>query len=218
MTTLPTTILDENALEQLILQVRGIVGARVVLDNHGRIEEIHAIGSPERSAKQTVRDIESMLLVRGKIRVDHRKISLVQIPETRIRVTTERVRLAKITSDNDDPEPLITVELAFGEQRGIGASRVQPSIGQATELTTGLATLNAIQELTKAGGQLELVHLQRQPFGAFDVCLAHVTHTHEDTVDTMLGISVIRGDVLAAAARAVLDAVNRRLPYLLTGQ
>ena len=36
-------------------------------------------------------------------------------------------------------------------------------------------------------------------------------------LETLLGVSVVRRDTLASPARAVLDAVNRRLPSLMGG-
>jgi hypothetical protein len=44
-----------------------------------------------------------------------------------------------------------------------------------------------------------------------------VTRTETDITESMLGVSIVRKDPLMAVVRAVLDAVNRRLPYL-TGQ
>src|SRR5690242_18490706 len=76
--------LDTTAVEALIGQVRGVIAVRVVRDAQDQIDEIHVVGSPGRSAKQMVRDVESILYVRGGLRVDHRKISLVQIAETAI--------------------------------------------------------------------------------------------------------------------------------------
>ncbi|HMO58204.1 MAG TPA: hypothetical protein PKA05_14410 [Roseiflexaceae bacterium] len=217
MTATPNSTIDASALERLVMQVRGVVGARIVLDNHGRIDEVHAIGSPDRSAKQTVRDIESILYVRGNVRIDHRKISLVQIPESRIRAASERVRLISVANQSGEHGDQIRVELSFSDQQGTGVASAPGDTSESLELAIGNATLMAIRELTNANGDLELMHLQRQPFGPTDVCLAHITYTEDNTVDSMLGISIVRNDLPAAAARAVLDAVNRRLPYLLVG-
>jgi hypothetical protein len=64
-------------------------------------------------------------------------------------------------------------------------------------------------------GQLHVENLQRQSFGALEVYLAHLTLTIDDSIETLLGVSVVRDDELSAVARAALDALNRRLQRLL---
>src|SRR6266498_4299350 len=88
--------IDVAKVEELLSQVRGVMAVRVVLEEHGQIDELHIVGSPGRSAKQMVRDIESLLFVRGGVRVDHRKISLVQIAESAIQPAQVRVQLLNI--------------------------------------------------------------------------------------------------------------------------
>src|SRR6266540_1298722 len=64
--------IDVAKIEELLSQVRGVMAVRVVLEEQGQIDELHIVGSPGRSAKQMVRDIESLLYVRGGVRVDQR--------------------------------------------------------------------------------------------------------------------------------------------------
>ena len=90
-------VIDVAKIEELLSQVRGVMAVRVVLEEQGQIDELHIVGSPGRSAKQMVRDIESLLFVRGGVRVDHRKISLVQIAELAIQPAQVRVRLLDIS-------------------------------------------------------------------------------------------------------------------------
>src|SRR4026209_28476 len=86
-------VVGEAMIEDLVRKVRGVLAVRVVQNDQKQIDEIHAVGSPDRSAKQMVRDIESILFVRGGIRIDHRKISLVQIADTGMPGTMVRVQL-----------------------------------------------------------------------------------------------------------------------------
>src|SRR6476661_6527134 len=95
-------VLDVAKIEELLGQVRGVLAVRVVTDEQGQIDELHVVGSPGRSAKQMVRDVESLLYVRGGVRIDHRKISLVQIAESAIQPAQVRVRLLEITRTTGD--------------------------------------------------------------------------------------------------------------------
>ena len=89
---------DVAKIEELVGQVRGVMAVRVVQDEQGQIDELHIVGSPSRSAKQMVRDVESLLYVRGGVRLDHRKISLVQVAETSIQPAAVRVQMLNILS------------------------------------------------------------------------------------------------------------------------
>ena len=64
--------------ERLLRSLAGVVSVRVVAKPGGAVEEIHMLTNEEVSAKQTVRNVESALLARFDLQVDHRKISVAQ--------------------------------------------------------------------------------------------------------------------------------------------
>jgi hypothetical protein len=203
-------------IEELLSQVRGVLAVRVVLEDQGQIDELHIVGSPERSAKQMVRDVESLLYVRGGVRVDHRKISLVQIAESAIQPAQVRVRLLDISLASGE-QAATTVVLGMDEQRVQGVGRSRPDRDDQPEQLAGYATIHALDQLIGARGQFRLENLERQPFGQLEVFLTHLSLATDDGIETLLGISVVRDDDPAAVVRAILDAVNRRLQRLLGG-
>lgn len=205
--------INEGAIEQLVSQVRGVLAARVVRDGNGQIAEIHVVGSPDRSPKAMVRDIESILFVRGGLRISYRKISLVQVEETSIKPERVRVQLLGLTGGTDE-KPTMIVTLGLLEKRVRGVGGVRPGHNNRPEFLVGFATIHALDQLVGSHGRLRLENVQRQAFGQIEVYIAHVSLIVDDRVETLLGISMA-GDDLAAAARAVLDAVNRRLLRLL---
>ena len=64
--------------EELLGSLRGVMSTRVVARPDGFIEEIHILTTEEVSPKQTVRNVESALLARYDVTLDHRKISVAQ--------------------------------------------------------------------------------------------------------------------------------------------
>ncbi|MFO7170689.1 MAG: hypothetical protein DIU80_021885 [Chloroflexota bacterium] len=205
---------DGAAIEQLVRQVRGVQAVRVVHDSQGQIDELHVVGTPERSAKAIVRDIESILLVRGGIRINHRKVSLVQIPENPALAGGARLQLLDVVQVEGDGQPGVGVLLGNGDQQLRGSAA--PLGGDETqEQLVGRATLDALAQLVGARGRFQLERIERRHFGEVEICLAHVSLLAEDALETLLGVSIVRGDTLRAPARAVLDAVNRRLPSLV---
>jgi hypothetical protein len=198
----------------LIAQVRGVSAVRVVQDDHDQIEEIHIIGSAERSAKQMVRDAESILYVRTGLRIDHRKISLVQIANTPSAVVLPPVQL--ITIVELAQAATVTVTLAVGERQFQGSSRVNATADVRREYVAGDATMQALDHVIAPHNRLRLENVQRYTFGPLEICLAHLAHSSAAERAPLLGSSIVYDDDLAAAAQAVLNAVNQCSPCLLS--
>jgi hypothetical protein len=205
----PTTAI----LEESIAHVRGVLGVRVVQNDHEQIEEIHIIGSPERSAKQMVRDVESLLYVRNGLRIDHRKISLVQIATPKS-TALPHVQLLNIV--HLAPESTVTVTLAIGDRQLQGRSHATPTADGRPEYLAGDATIQALDQLIEPHNRLRLENVQCHMFGQIEICLAHLARISDAASIPLLGISVVSADGLTAAAQAVLNAVNQCLPCLLS--
>src|SRR5688500_7289746 len=69
----------EVRAQRLLSALGGIVSARAVADDGGRLAEIHVLASPEYHPKQIVRNIESALSAGLGIVVDRRIISVAQL-------------------------------------------------------------------------------------------------------------------------------------------
>lgn len=216
--SIPSQQPDASTLEQLIFQVRGIQAARVVTAADGVIDEVHVVGLPGRSAKQIVRDIESILYVQGGVRLDHRKVSLVQLDEGGAHRSPPRLLLLGVDYALGRFPPEVTVILGLGERQvqGVGV------LGQGEEFTslmlTARATVSAITQLIGPVAELRVEQIALQAFGDLRVCLSHLAMTTDTGLETLLGISLVRDDELLAASRAVLDAVNRPLLRLLAAR
>ena len=67
-----------EAAEELIGSLTGVLSARIVSRPGGEIDEVHVLTTDDIAPKQTVRNVESALLTRFELPVDHRKISVAQ--------------------------------------------------------------------------------------------------------------------------------------------
>ncbi|MGB9632066.1 MAG: hypothetical protein ACPL8I_01940 [Chloroflexaceae bacterium] len=202
-------------LEQLIYQVRGVQAARLITDPQGQIDEIHVVGTPQRNPKQIVRDIESILYVRGGVRLDHRKISLVQVAERDTAAAGRRLQLLDVTTSAVEAGTRVEVRLALQERRFEGSacdSREEAS----RSLLAAAAAIEALNRAVGARGSFRLERLQRQPLGELDTFLTHLSFVLEGGFEALLGVSAVREDEATAAVRAVLDAANRRVERLLS--
>jgi hypothetical protein len=202
-------------LETLISQVPGVHAARIILDADGNIDTIRIVGTPEGQTQQIVHEAAVALYIHAGLRVDPQRIAVVYFAEAAPPAPDVRVQLHEII--HTAGEPIVAITLTLHNRRILGIGRSQP--GEATNLAqlAGEATTHAINRLIAPEGQVRLEHIQCVQIGEHDICicLVQLTLTAEDGPTTGLGVSMIYGDVAVAAARAVLDAVNRRLSRLM---
>lgn len=64
--------------EQVLRKLRGVISARVVLEEQGEVEEIHLLTGTDVPPKKTVRRVESAFMKNWGVRIDHRKVSVAQ--------------------------------------------------------------------------------------------------------------------------------------------
>ena len=131
---------DIASIEQALLSIPGMRGARILVGEDGGIGEVHAVASPQRSAKKIVRDIESFLVVRYGYRIDYRRISLVQLGNQDM---PERVNLVRVDQVQDLDGSCIQVELRKGEQSFSGRAALDGELRYAA----ASATVSALNEL-----------------------------------------------------------------------
>lgn len=74
-------VLALQRAEELLATLPGVISARIVAGESGRIDEVHLLTSQEVPPKQTVRNVESALIAHLGLRVDHRKISVATSSE-----------------------------------------------------------------------------------------------------------------------------------------
>jgi hypothetical protein len=89
-------------VEQLLNSLTGVVSAHVVINNDGKIVEIHILATPEIQAKRVVRNVESALTAGFGIEIDRRIVSVAQIDDD-VPVVSESLPLA--AKEDDDAAP-----------------------------------------------------------------------------------------------------------------
>src|SRR5690242_12048496 len=87
---------NSEQIESVIANLRGIEAVKVVT-SPAVIDEIHVIVNDERTPKQVVRDIESILMARLNLSVDHKKISVAQVEGLVKPLSLPRLNFAEAT-------------------------------------------------------------------------------------------------------------------------
>ncbi len=194
-------------LEEAIACITGVDAVRLIVDETGAIAEIHVVGPLGRSPKRIVRDTESLLRARYGISVDYRKISVVQLPPTARAYM--RPKLVDVRFEPEDACVCVTLAGVNGEHRceeAISGSG-HPELARATaELT-----LRAASEATNVPVALRLAESRIIHVGDHDVMFVMVSADGQGASEELTGTCIVGRCLPTAAAKATLDAINRRL-------
>jgi hypothetical protein len=215
----------EVRAQRLLAALGGIVSARAVADESGRLAEIHILASPEFHPKQIVRNIESALSAGLGIVVDRRIISVAQLrtdantpfaakpkaPPAKRGAEPKRLRrVVYVQYDARASAPLDShcrVVLLRGDDELTGtATGVNTAQGRAD--AAARAVLDALQSTGGMKGVgLEgtaLVQAQGKTYVLVSARLVSGRHTR-----TLTGIATLGRSPEEAAIFAALQATNR---------
>ena len=198
------------AWKELVTQLPGILGAEFSLEND-TIREVHILSDQSRSPKQIVRDVQSALLARFRVELDHRVVSVAQVPGP-------IARRGRLICDS--------LELSTGRS-GASASvylnledKIYHGSSQCDLSTTGrfrsiaLATVDALNQVLAPGCSFSLDEIRSTALGEHQAMLVGLLLKNGGKTEALLGACYEGEDPNFSAALATLDAVNRRLPTL----
>ena len=158
--------MDVEAIERDLARIPAVSSVRVIVEGD-QVQEVHIVCGIGRSPKLINRDVQSLLAARWGVDVDHRKVSVVQLPDE-IDLTTEPAgdeppavadspeltgssELAGSPEPADTPELAETPELALPGSTGAHVLEMSVSVsdklcevtvalGHGEQRVTGLAT------------------------------------------------------------------------------
>jgi hypothetical protein len=194
-------------LEDAIAQLPKVRGVRIVA-SETEVEEIHVISAKDIPPKHLVRDIISLLFVRFGVRVDRRFLSIVQ-SDDEPPPQVGRPIIASVTRQHVGNETETSVALQSGRQVVLGSNTA--CTGDNDLRSGGLALIDAVENLIG----------RRRVIGLSDVRLVELTNRQLVIVlvtwhgaradESFVGSALSEDNPVAAAARATLNAINRKL-------
>lgn len=197
-------------VEHALRELPGVRAARLVAGYDRSVDELHVLATLDKSPKQLVRDLQSLLMARFGIATDHRVISIVQLEDDESPTGPARVALARVTSAQHGLAVHVAVALTDGDQEFLGTAE-GPASASGRLRTAARATLAAVEPLLKDEMMVEVegASVERTLGNAIALTLVHI-HTKRGT-RSIAGSAVVREDEIEATARSVLDALNREL-------
>jgi hypothetical protein len=196
-------------LEASLAGLPDVRAASVVTDGTGRPVEVHVLARAGKAAKQVVRDVQSVALVEHGMELDHRIVSVVQLGAEEANTGTPSPRAAVASVGTRTAGELIEAEVRIqvGEQTYAGTASGLAVTGRPR--TVAAATLAATEELLGLSAQVD--HAAIVPMADHRVALCVVAVVGLAGPHVVSGSALVRHDESDAVARAVLDALNRRL-------
>jgi hypothetical protein len=228
--------IDYAELERELCRIPEVNAARIVTDGDDLPVEVHILASPEKHAKQVVRDVQSVAMASFGLDIDRRVISVVQLeglvgssesaeagekaidpdarPDPGVGSDEARIMVDDVRIHRADVQCVAHVTLHRGEERaggraeGVGAT-------SATLRLVAQATMLALRQLEPAANRADVETASVVRLGERQVALASVVLVVPPYEEVVTGSAVVRSaGEPDAIARAVLDATNRRLTQL----
>jgi len=207
-----------DQVEALLGQLPGVLSSRIVVNDWGAIEEVHVLATTERSAKQLVRDVESSLAARWKMNIDHKKISVAQVTGMEPTLPPVRLLLSNVHSVVDTSRGLleITVTLALPDDEVTFSGRASGPYSRHHSLRLAAqATVDALNQTIAARHIFSLEDVKLMVAAGHEVVVAVVALiTPRGEEEVLVGASLMLYEPVEAAARATLQATNRRVGRL----
>lgn len=196
-----------DAWKALVSRLPGILGAEFILEGND-VREVHVLSDQSRSPKQIVRDIQSAMQARFQIEIDHRIVSVAQIPGP-LRETHHRLICDRVSVSTGRTTGTVTVYLRLDEDEYTGSADCDLTSGSRAR-AVAQATVEALNGMLKTNCRILLEDVRRVQMADRYSVLVGVQLRIGNQIDRLLGACYEGEDASFSAAQATLDAVNRR--------
>jgi len=203
-----------SEVESVIRQLRDVIGARVVSDPSGMIQEIHVLSQGDRTPKQLVRDVESALQARLGLSLDHKKVSIAQVQGSGREhdVAPPRLQFSDVSIALTGQSAEATVRVRLEDEVYEGTSAGSSSVGGQVKVVA-TAALKAIESCMPGSQVMMVEDAAVHTVGGQQIVTVVVTLGGSRTDEVLCGSCLVRQDLVKAAVFATMDAVNRRLRF-----
>ncbi|MBN4050803.1 MAG: hypothetical protein COA82_07740 [Alkaliphilus sp.] len=205
--TMPAT-----EIEKVLSDILGVISTKVVI-NENEIVELHVMATIDRNPKQISRDIQSILFVNFNINCDHKKISIAQVNHSTVLKSDKRIEIDELfytTSGN-----LFKVGVSL-TQNGTTFRSEKEGLNTTTNSSKIIAnaTLEALRQIIGSSIDFIAEDVDKITIGKNEIIVVAITVVLNRIEETLLGTSIVHGDIKKSIVKATLDAVNRKIVKL----
>ena len=218
--------LELQELEEELCRLGGVLAVRVVGDRIGRPIEVHVLADNSKPAKQTVRDVRSVAQTVFGLELDHRIVSVAQFDTNDDRRTGGAQRSARAAKHAYVSRASASTAKVCARRRkwcsppatcSRADSRKARSRRSVDRNWSPSAALDALRQVEPAADAVHLSAADIARIGKSRIAVVTVVWVEPPLELAMSGSAIVRRDRDDAIARALLDAVNRRISRMESG-
>lgn len=202
-----------EAAEGVVRQLRGVQAVRVETDDAG-IRLVHVLGGPERSPKVIAIDVVSALAAELGVTLEPRQVRVAGQQHGE-RPAPDHLRLKFVGLSVSVLHNTAEVKVHLEDQglmyEGIASG---PYASRNRLDLVGAAALKAVELFLRTDSMFLLEGVTVSTIGPHDVAVAVVSLPGREE-ETLVGSAIVRDDPREAVVRAVLDAINRPVSWLV---
>lgn len=216
---------DANQCREILSNLPDIFAAGLRFEED-QLVEIHVLASIDRSPKQIARDVQSALFATYGIEVDHRIISIAQLPDdpfdkqpelptaAPVHAKETRLMFSGIDSSQKDGAYQASVHLVCDGQCCTGNARCRNTEVQRNRAVAS-ATLNAVNELLGTD-YFNVLEVKQMPiaYGNITVSVVEFQESATGAPITLIGTALQQDNLPVSIVRSTLDALNRSISRL----
>ncbi|HEY8363834.1 MAG TPA: hypothetical protein VIK77_13365 [Tissierellaceae bacterium] len=201
--------------EEIIKRIKDVVSAKIITTPDGKISEIHVLANSNRNPKQIVRDIESALVATFGSEIDHKKISVAQLNKEEIFGIDSRLKVDSLQVKKNRYNYEVTVTLKDTDDRVYEGRASGAGTFKCFLKLVAQATINAIQQYLGKDFIISLEDINTFRIGEKEAIAVLVSIMTDRSEESFLGSTLLRDDKGESVIVAVLNAVNRRISFLI---
>ena len=196
-------------IEEQIEKLESIVSCKIIQGEDSSFHEIHIVSNKNRSAKQLVRDVQSLLIATYGIQIDHKIISIAEIMCDDVKKKYKRLKVLSVSYDNNGDKVSIKISL---EKDGEIFSNASQGINVRRNIDRMLVdtTLRTIEEAFGYEETFVLEDIKTVSFNTAEAVVV-IIGIYNTIEQRFCGTSLVGQDDKKAVVKATLDAVNRYL-------
>jgi len=204
-----------EAAEAVVRKLRGVQSVRVETDAAGAIRIVHILGGPDRSPKVIAVDVVSALAAELGVQLEPRQVRVAAQQRSEQAASVEQARLKfvglTVSALRNTAEVKVHLEDQGLVYEGISSG---PNATRNRLDLVAEATLRALELYLRATGLFLLDGVTLSRTGSHEVAVVVVSLAGREE-ETLAGSSLVRDDPREAVVRAILDATNRPVSWLL---
>lgn len=196
-------------IEEQIEKLESIVSCKIIQGEDSSFHEVHIVSNKNRSAKQLVRDVQSLLIATYGIQIDHKIISIAEIMCDDVKKKYKRLKVLSVSYDNNGDKVSIKISL---EKDGEIFSNASQGINVRRNIDRMLVdtTLRTIEEAFGYEDTFVLEDIKTVSFNTAEAVVV-IIGIYNTIEQRFCGTSLVGQDDKKAVVKATLDAVNRYL-------